>query len=73
MSNDSVKKKIDDLRSKIRYHDWRYYVLSDPEISDREYDSMMRELRDIETQHPELVLILPRKEFRVRYQTDSAL
>ncbi|OPX29772.1 MAG: hypothetical protein B1H08_03130 [Candidatus Omnitrophica bacterium 4484_171] len=55
MSNDSVKKKIDDLRSKIRYHDWRYYVLSDPEISDREYDSMMRELRDIETQHPELI------------------
>ena len=55
MSDNSVRKRIYDLRDKIRYHDWRYYVLSDPEISDREYDDMMRELRNIETRYPGLI------------------
>ena len=53
MNRSSIREKINDLRDKIRYHDWRYYVLSDPEISDKEYDDMMKELRDIERLYPE--------------------
>jgi DNA ligase (NAD+) len=43
------------LREQIRLHNYRYYVLDDPIISDAEYDALMRELRAIEEQHPELV------------------
>lgn len=48
-----IKKKIDDLRKEIRQHDYLYYVLSEPEISDKEYDELLRELRDLEDKHPE--------------------
>ena len=44
-----------DLRRQIEYHNQRYYVQDDPEISDPEYDALMRELRDLEDQHPELL------------------
>ncbi|HEY4899860.1 MAG TPA: NAD-dependent DNA ligase LigA [Terriglobales bacterium] len=50
-----VQKKIDALRDKIRYHEHRYYVLDDPEISDAEFDKLMDELIALETAHPELV------------------
>jgi DNA ligase (NAD+) len=54
MSNKSeVKKKIEDLRNKIRQHDYRYYVLSQPEISDKEYDDLMRQLKDLEEKYPQ--------------------
>jgi DNA ligase (NAD+) len=43
------------LRKKIAYHDYRYYVLDDPEISDSEYDALKDELRQIEANYPELV------------------
>jgi DNA ligase (NAD+) len=43
------------LRETIRHHEHRYYVLDDPEISDAEYDSLMRELQQIEGAHPELI------------------
>jgi DNA ligase (NAD+) len=43
------------LRDAIAHHDYRYYVLDDPEIPDSEYDRLMAELRDLEAQHPELV------------------
>ena len=39
----------------IRYHDYRYYVLNQPEVGDSEYDRLFRELRELEEQHPELV------------------
>jgi len=55
MSINNIKKKIKDLRDKIRYHDWRYYVLSDPEISDKEYDDMLRELKNMEERYPDLI------------------
>ena len=42
------------LRREIEYHTHRYYVLDDPEISDAAFDSLMRELRDLEQAHPEL-------------------
>ena len=45
----------DDLVKEIRAHDYRYYVLDDPSITDAEYDALMVELRGLEGQHPELV------------------
>jgi len=47
--------EIEDLRERIRHHDYRYYVLDEPEISDFEYDELMRRLRKLEAEHPELV------------------
>ena len=49
-----IKKKIEDLREKIRHHDYLYCVLSQPEISDKEYDELMRQLKDLEDKYPEL-------------------
>jgi DNA ligase (NAD+) len=43
------------LRREIEQHNYRYYVLDDPEVSDSEYDGLMRELIALETEHPELV------------------
>jgi DNA ligase (NAD+) len=51
----AVKKEIEALREKLRYHEYRYYVLDDPEISDAAYDRMMERLRELEVAHPELV------------------
>jgi DNA ligase (NAD+) len=50
-----VQHKIEQLREKIRYHEHRYYVLDEPEISDAEYDALMNELKALEKQHPDLV------------------
>lgn len=47
--------RIDALRARIRHHEERYYVHDDPEISDAEFDRLMRELRDLEAAHPDLV------------------
>ena len=47
--------RITELRDRIDYHNHRYFVLDDPEISDAQYDDLMRELRAIEAEHPELV------------------
>jgi len=51
----SVKKEIEGLREKLRYHEYRYYVLDDPEISDAAYDRTMNRLKELEAAHPELV------------------
>ncbi len=51
----SAKLRIQELRESINYHNHRYYVLDSPEISDAEYDGLMRELRQLEAEHPELV------------------
>ncbi len=48
-------KKIETLRDQIRYHEHRYYVLDDPELSDAEFDRLMNELKALEAAHPELV------------------
>jgi DNA ligase (NAD+) len=47
--------KIEALREKIRHHEYSYYVLDQPEISDAEFDKLMRELKDFEAQHPEVL------------------
>jgi len=49
------KKRIEKLREIINHHNYRYYVLDSPEISDAEYDELMKELRQLESEHPELV------------------
>ena len=54
VSASSVKRRAAELRREIEQHDHRYYVLDDPVISDPEYDDLLRELRRIEEEHPEL-------------------
>jgi DNA ligase (NAD+) len=49
----TVLQKIEDLREKLRHHEHLYYVLDAPEISDAQYDAMMRELQSLEQAHPE--------------------
>jgi DNA ligase (NAD+) len=48
----SILKRIESLRAQLRAHDYRYYVLAQPTISDQEYDRLMRELLDLEEAHP---------------------
>ena len=50
----TVGKKIERLREEIRDHDHRYYVLAKPAIPDAKYDTLLRELRELEDAHPEL-------------------
>src|SRR4051812_31126371 len=50
-----AKSRHDDLAAQLRHHDYLYYVQSKPELSDRDYDRMYRELVDLETQFPELI------------------
>ncbi len=51
----SIVERIEELRKDIRYHNYRYYVLDSPVVSDAEYDRLMRELRELEAAHPLLV------------------
>jgi DNA ligase (NAD+) len=44
-----------ELRKQLEYHNHRYYVLDDPEVSDADYDALLNQLRDIEAEHPELL------------------
>lgn len=48
------EKRVNELTDFLNYHNHRYYVLDDPEISDFEYDKALRELENLETAHPEL-------------------
>ena len=49
----TVKEKIDQLRADLHRHNYNYYVLNAPEISDKEFDNRMRELQELEKEHPE--------------------
>jgi DNA ligase (NAD+) len=51
----SPKKRIEELRAHIRTHNDLYYGHDSPEVSDAEYDALVRELRDLEAEHPELI------------------
>ena len=48
-----IKEKIEELRAELHRHNYNYYVLNAPEISDKEFDDKMRELQDLEQAHPE--------------------
>ncbi len=52
---DATRRRYEELKREIRYHNYRYYVLADPVISDAEYDRLMAELRRIEAEHPDWV------------------
>ncbi|MFA5272223.1 MAG: NAD-dependent DNA ligase LigA [Candidatus Omnitrophota bacterium] len=56
MENPNVKKEIESLREQIRDADRKYYVLSQPEISDKEYDDLLRHLKDFEEKYPQFLL-----------------
>lgn len=51
----AIQVQLDNLRQQLRHHNYRYYVLDDPEIPDAEYDALFRELQTLEAAHPELI------------------
>ena len=51
----SVQSEADRLREKLNYHNYRYYVLDDPRISDAEYDGLFQALSALESEYPPLV------------------
>lgn len=51
----SIQDQLTDLRTTLRHHEYLYHVLDAPEIPDAEYDRLMRELRALEEQHPDLI------------------
>jgi DNA ligase (NAD+) len=53
--NRDVGRRVQELRDAIRRHDYLYYVTAAPEISDRQYDRLVEELRKLESQYPELI------------------
>ena len=50
-----VSERINELRQELRKHEYHYYVLDDPLVSDAEYDGLMQELRQLENEYPELI------------------
>jgi DNA ligase (NAD+) len=54
MADLSTRRKVEALRTEIEQHNYRYYVLSDPQVSDGEYDALLRELQELEARYPEL-------------------
>ena len=50
-----VEKKIEELRHQINEHDYSYYVLAEPTVSDKQYDDLVKELEKLEAEHPELI------------------
>ncbi len=50
-----IEHRIEELRDKIRYHDRKYYLDNDPQISDSKYDSFYKELKDLEAKYPNLI------------------
>ena len=55
MTTEDVKKRLYELYDIIEKHNYNYYVLDDPTVEDDEYDALMREVKAIEAEHPELV------------------
>ncbi len=55
MNKQQAQKRIEQLQEQIRYHNYRYYVLDEPIISDAEYDRLFQELQQLEEQYPQLI------------------
>lgn len=55
MTTDKLAKRADKLRKEIEHHNFLYYVEDNPEVPDAEYDRLMKELQEIEAEHPELI------------------
>jgi DNA ligase (NAD+) len=54
-TDQDVRARIEELRKEINFHNYRYHVLQSPVISDYEYDLLLRELQELESDHPELI------------------
>src|SRR6202050_3770442 len=52
-----IEQKIEALREKIRHHEYLYHVLDQPEISDHDYDKLLRQLKDLEAENPSLITL----------------
>ncbi len=52
---ESIEQQLTELRTTLRHHEYLYHVMDAPEIPDAEYDRLMRELRELEAQHPDLI------------------
>ncbi len=50
-----IEQQLTELRTTLRHHEYLYHVMDAPEVPDAEYDRLMRELRELESQHPELI------------------
>jgi len=55
MDQQEIKQKIESLRQRIHQHNYYYYVLDDPKITDQEYDLLMKELKSMEEKHPQFI------------------
>ncbi len=55
LTREQAQKRIEELRKEINYHNYRYYVLNQPAITDEEYDELMRELQKLENMFPDLI------------------
>ncbi|MDD5021811.1 MAG: NAD-dependent DNA ligase LigA [Endomicrobiaceae bacterium] len=55
MQDINIKNKIEDLKQQIRHHDYQYYSLEEPKISDSEYDNLLKELQNLEKNNPEFI------------------
>ncbi|WP_288965690.1 NAD-dependent DNA ligase LigA [uncultured Porphyromonas sp.] len=55
MTLDEARRRVEQLRQELEEHEYRYYVLSAPTISDRDFDLLMKELESLEEAHPELI------------------
>jgi DNA ligase (NAD+) len=53
MVTDTLKKRVEKLREEIEYHNYRYYVLDQPEVSDAKYDRLLKETEKLEEDYPE--------------------
>jgi DNA ligase (NAD+) len=53
--NPQITDRLDKLRRQLQYHNYRYYVLDDPEISDAQYDRLLRELEGLESRYPDWI------------------
>ena len=52
---EEIKQRIDELKNQINHHNYRYYVLDSPEVSDNEYDLLIRELKQLEGKYPQFL------------------
>src|SRR2546421_12963862 len=51
----AAKRRVEELRDQINYHNYRYHVLDQPEVSDFDYDQLINELKELEDEFPELI------------------
>ena len=57
MADHNISERIEKLREQINHHNYCYFVLNQPEIADADYDILFRELRELESANPDLIII----------------